>query len=690
MASKVTFTVTMIPSQYQTFSIVVNDGTNNINITMVAVNTRTVKGQFVRNDSSISGNTSNMAYYFGLDHKDLGGVNNFSAVGGADVMVVTVANPNWQFVNATISFGTALIENDPVPEPKDFTFEMADVDCTTADYDLDISGGTSPFTISGSNTSPLNTSSRTPTITLNRGLAKTITIWDVNNEIIGSKNIVPPKVLNAADFTISLSQESGAKATVTPNVVLDASILPVTYSLDGVTYSGSTSFPGLSFNTQYTLYIKDVHGCVRTKIFITPEEITGGEEVTTNYERYFEISNAGSAIFTKLEGSPTNFSNSMSFEEKVKLPYETTVFQYVGHDFVGQFKSSYGYHKITLMENGSATYIEPVLQVQNLGLQQKVDCKLFRDVNGKLGVYFRNGANYVPNTTTVDGTSDYDAVNLPSWARNGTIAVIDGIGAVTINRVTTDTNRGLYLQMNTSYSSLTDDDGKIQANYNEQPYNTYEYLFPISSIENCARIIIEAGYLIDDEPQIEVTYGSERIQKITDKKGFLDLSWRDPENKSGMVHQTGIVNRMLLPYIKWVGNSESSSELFDADSETVSIKQEVKDVQLLIATVVGRKMQQKLHIAAGMEEFMIDGINYKKREMTSSPLKSSNWYRVEATFDFGTNQLEVNPDEIVLNPPSTPVTSSGPIAKVLPSPLAISSDAFVKNSDGGLVLISED
>lgn len=684
----------------RTLNVVVNDGSNNINLRMDAVDLRVSREQFETSLSvgvSITDIASNFIYAWNLDHVNVGGLNNLRASyttnNSNPAVKITLDNESWQF--GAIS-GTAItsdeiqpfVTNETVVVRTSFSFTLSIADCTTATYALNIIGGVAPFTISGANGGDVVTSSRTPSIQINRGLARTISIVDSNGTVFPSRSIVPPKILNEADFTIKLDQESGAKVTAYPNVVLDPLTLPVTYSIDGTNYNGTGIFEGLSFNTQYTLRIKDAFDCVKTKTFITPSEITGGDTVTTNYARYFEISNAGSAIFSKLEGTPTNYNNALSFEELVKLPFETTVFQYSGYDFVGQFKSSYSYHKITLIENGAATYIDPVLQVQNLGLQEKVDCKLFRDINGNLGVYFRNGANYTPNTTTVDGTSPYDAINLPSWARSGTVVVIDGIGSVTINRVTTDSTRGLYLKTSATYTSTTDADGKIQANYNEQDYNTYEYIFPISSIDNCARIIIEAGFLIDGQPQIEVTYGSERIQKITDKKGFLDLSWRDPENKAGIVHQTGITNRMLLPYIKWVGSSESTSELFDADSESVSLKQEVKDIQQLTATVIGFKMQQKLQIAAGMEEFFVNGINYKKREMTSNPLKSSNWYRVEGTFELGSNRLEVNDTEIVLNPPSTPITSKTPTARALPSPLTLTGGELL-NESGKTILIEE-
>lgn len=695
--SKLILEFITVPTVGYDLTVNMDTGNGTIPLNMDAVAQRVASEQYTANGSSVQTNVDNFVYAWNIDHRNVGGFDNLKAIptthNGNPAVSITLQNESWQF--GTIS-GLAItsdqiqpdITNEEVKTLFGFTETLDDADCDDADYSLNIVGGSPPFSITGINT-PVTTSSRTPTIQLTRGFARTVRITDDNGLEI-SKQIVPPVKLESSQFKITVVQDSGAKATVEPNVVFKSDILPLEYSLNGTDYQGSGVFPGLDFETTYTAYIRDTFGCVVTKLFVTPNEVTGADETATlEYQRFFEYSNANALIMSKLEGDATNFTNSMSFEELVGVPYETETIFFKDWTIVEQFKSGYSYHKITLLENGVARYIEPVLQVQNLNLLEKVDCKLFRDDFGALGVYFRNGNTYQPNTTTTNGNSDYDATNLPSWARAGNTVNIDTIGNVKIKRITTDADRGLYLQMNTPYTSTTDDDGKIQANYNEQPYNTYEYSFPMSYVESCARVFVEMGFVVDGTPMVELTYGSEIVKKTDSKKGYLHLAWSDTHNKADIVYQTGVVQQLLMPFVKWVGNTESTSELYDSDDETVSLDQEVGNVWQMVLKARGFKLQEKLQLGSSMENFFVNGLNYKKREMTSSSLGNSNLYKMEGAFKLGGNQLTIQPQEIVLNPPLTPSTEKPQAPLVIPSALAVDSEGLVYNGDGGFILVSD-
>ncbi len=672
-------------------------GTNHI-LVMVAVAQRTGSTQFTVIDPPPT--SSQPAFSFvtawNIDHKDVGGFDNikasFETINSNPGVKIEINNEYWTFnsVQANNVTSGELVVNftnaDPPPD-KSWQETFTGADCDDANYDIAITGGTAPYTITGLPSGTLTGIGANISISIPRGIARTIRITDDAGELIDQKQIVPPRVLDTSHFTVTVIQESGAKATIEPNVVLDTKILPVEYSVDGTNYQGSGIFTGLDFDQQYTAYIRDTFGCVKTKTFITPSDLTGGEGQALEYNRYFEKSNTGSLIFAKLEGTPTNYTNSLSFEELVKLPYETEVLQYKDWLVVDQFKSGYSYHKITLIEDGQAKYIEPVLQAQNLNVQEKVDCFLFGTSDGGLGIYFRNGNSYEPNTATVIGSSDYDETELPSWAKSGNNITVEGLGLLAIKRVTTDPDRGLYVQLAASYTGTDDFAGTVQALYNIQPYNLYEYAFPMSDVSNCARVIIEMGFVINGSPQIEIAYGSEGIRKINDKGGYLEHTWRDDENKGGIVYQTGILNRLLHPYIKWVGNTESESDTYRGDDETVTLKETTIDIQTLSMRVIGFKMQQKFQRATGMEYYSINGINYRKREMTSTPLKSSNIYRVDVVFEHGGNDLQIQSQEIVLNPPETPLTAKPSIPATIPNYLAVSDGVLMSNGDGGFIIV---
>ena len=675
-----------------TVVVEINNGNNVIPVALRAVAQRSAYGQFtVVNDASNAQPAFSFAFSWNIDHKDIGGFDNvkatFQQIGENPGVKIEINNENWTFESAQApeNIISVDIQNTTPPPNKDWSFEITGADCDNANYDITVIGGTPPFTLTGLFSGIQTDLASNFSIQLPRGFSRTLKITDDAGEAIGTKQITPPKVLDASHFTITTSQDIGANVEITSNVIIDSSITPIEYSINGVDYQGAGNFTGLDFQSQYTAYIRDKFGCVRTKVFVTPENLT---DVNINSApRYYEKSNTGTFIFSRLSGTPRNYTNSLSFEELVKLPSETETLIYKDWLNVDQFKSSYTYHKITLVENGNSRFIEPVLQAQNLNVQEKVDCLLFSDINGAMGLYFRNGNKYEPNTTTSIGSSEYSESSLPSWAETGNVINIEGLGLLKIKRVSVDEDRGLYLQINTSFTGVADATARVQVTYNINDYNLYEFAFPSSAITNCARLFIEFGYLIDGEPKIEVILGSERIRKISDKQGFLEMQWNDSRNKGGIVYQTGIINRMLVPYIKWVGNTESKSDIYEGDDETVSLEETTTDTQSLILKVTGYKMQQKIHRATGMEYFAINEINYRKREFTSTPMKSTNKYVMEGTFQFGGNSLQVQNDELVLNPPETPLTSKSAQVISVPNILARSGEGLVYNGEGGFILV---
>src|SRR5690606_32671564 len=253
------------------------------------------------------------------------------------------------------------------------------------------------------------------------------------------------------------------------------------------------------------------------------------------YYRVFQISNAGTLLWKKLETFSTtikkNFTNTLSCEEMSRIAYSYVQEFDEGDLIVSQFKSSYEFHKVTLITGAGQIELFPVMQSQNLRLVEKVDAKLFRDPDGALGVYFRNGDKYIEGTDTPNGeSSPYDDMNLPSWAKYGNTIKVDGIGTIKIKRIKTDPTRGLYAQTDASYFSLMDDNGFVQANYDRQGYNTYEFGFFMNSVPKggFARVIIEAGF----NGLVETTIISERIKRIVDTNDYYLMQWSDPENKA--------------------------------------------------------------------------------------------------------------------------------------------------------------
>lgn len=680
-------------------------GADPIHIHMTPTVNRTVKGLFIPKGSTVFGQVNNLIPKMRADWGNTGGYQNItfayseSTDGNAYRQIeIELQNELWTFV--TDGGGQAVagggvdrgmitqvsVSNNPAPVPKTLTLEATTtVDCANKylQYTATITGGTTPYTIRGTALGNVTAATGTQSIQLKRGQDTNVIVTDATGQEIGRELITAPIFLEPSYFTVQVSQqELEAQVIVSPNVNLPSAVFPITYSLDNITYQSSGGFSGLQFEQVYTVYIRDSYGCVTSKQFVTPPSIEGSETPEI-YERYFEVSNAGSLIFNKYApNEKSNFTNTISCGEIVGVPY-SYVHEFIASDLVvQQFKSSYDFHKLTFLEtDGTSFEILPVMQSQNLRQFEKVDAKIFRDVNGGLGIYFRGGNTYIENTETANGISTYSATNLPSWAVSENKVTIDNIGTATIKRVSRDSTRGLYIVTNYPYSSLTDDDAKIQANYNKQPYNTFEFAINIGTITE-GNVIIEAGF----NDLVEVTYVSERIKKIEDDRERYLVTWNDPYNVSGIVHQTGITHMARL-YMDFYNSTKSESTTYKGDNETFNVDQSAFDIGVMELAVYGFKMQQKIHLAAGMENFAINGINYKKTQMESEKKGDSNIYVITGEFEIGGNLINVNGSELVLNEPLTGLTAKTPIPDTIPNILNVGGDSLVLNGDGGFILV---
>ena len=633
-----------------------------------------------------------------LDHKDVGGYDNMKARtfvdnnDGRTKAIIEIENREWTFISVS---GISIVKNDVTWSKVDgevasdgaFTTQFLNADCTWANYTINITGGTPPFTINGAPEGTKIANTNSDTFRLNRGAAKTISVQDSNGTFIGADPVVPPKAIKASNFTVDLLPENGGyTASTYPNLNFETNLQPFEYSLDGVAYNQTGSFPNLGFDTTFNLRIRDVFGCIISKTFVTGEDYN--TDLSQQQLRNFYHSNAGSLIikecteFTHIVKK--NPLNTLSCQEAVGIPY-TYAHEFDSKDFiVEQFKSSYGYHKITLIENGVAKYIEPNLQSQNLNQKEKVDAKMFSTVTGNLGIYFANGARYTPDTADVHPTepvSEYDSDTLPSWAEAGQNVFIEGVGIKQIKRIITDPLRGKALQMNDVYTGV-ENDIIVQANYNRQDYNTYEFGFSMSSIISSARIIIEVGF----NNLVERTFASELISNVSDDVSKSLCTWNDDENLSGIVHQTGIEHAARLN-CQLTHKTVRGAELSNGDDSVRSLDQSAYIAADLKLYVKGFGMENKLALASGMGNFKINNVNYKVETWDSEIQGDSNIYEITALLRMTGNTISFDDQELVLDPPSTPITAKPGAPENIPNLLAFNVDSLILNGEGGFIVV---
>jgi hypothetical protein len=616
---------------------------------------------------SDSEQASNFAQSFNRDYKDVGGVKNFGA--GVVGNVVTITAKSGLFTsfeyNGNVITANAVIVNGTIEPAKILTLSNSLVgSCDAINYNISSSGGTPNYTIKKDGIDIVTAWDGTQrTISLDRGVLNTISVYDSLNVLIGERTEVVPRKLIPSEFKIrSIGFVGGQDINIDPvNPVVGTT--PIEYSLDGITYQQSTSYPGLLDGT-YTLRIKDVYECEQTKEFI----VFGTEETTIESLNFnnFSISEFNSISFANFKDFTPylkkNYDRVLGFNDLVGIPYEVP-HEFYKDDYIGtQFKSSYPFHNVTLRNcDGTKENLPFVLIQENLGAIEKVDCKLL-PLGVQTGVYFDGGNEYEPFTLTVKDASEYVKF-LPSWANVGQLVTIGTLGTKEIvgEGYNSDLDRRYFIVDGFIGNSISD---TVQVTYNIHEYNTYEFYFWASKIKDKAQIVIEPGYSFANIDTTKI-YVSKILQKIEDTHDHLLIEWEGYKNLGDMVFSSGITGIMRIKgrvRTFALGDAETS----EGDDRTYSLSQTASTGYKVSIASADPKIVNKLNLVSGISVGGAVSVNNKElirtKAIESEEKGSTNISEVTIEFAYGGNDLSIAQAEIVLNT-STGVIGSGGTGK---------------------------
>lgn len=144
------------------------------------------------------------------------------------------------------------------------SYNESSIPCVLVDVLLNITGGTAPYDIYKESNLLFSGVSATPTISLVRGEAYFLTVFDSLGAEIGFVAIDDTTAINDYDITYIENGEN-ADVTITIPTVSDT-IKPVNYSLNGVDYGISNIFLNQPKGA-YTAYVRDSLGCIKQKSF---------------------------------------------------------------------------------------------------------------------------------------------------------------------------------------------------------------------------------------------------------------------------------------------------------------------------------------------------------------------------------------------------------------------------------------
>lgn len=396
------------------------------------------------------------------------------------------------------------------------------------------------------------------------------------------------------------------------------------YSLDGETWQSNNTFNDIT-DGNYTLYIRDNYGCIKSL------EFTVSNETNVNTAPpYTYISESNSLRFVKRVdwGNCSNYKNvfnTLSFEENTK-PANKFIQKFQSCDtIVTQVKTSYENLEIYAGE----TEITPTKIVRNIGISDKRDCLYFND-GTNLSLLFLSGNVYEYDTDDVVSTYDLNGA-LPDWGVVGNF-VETTYGILQIIGIGFNDDGNRYLILNSNQPIVTPITDTVQLIYNRDSYDIWEFTIPMNDFLNeTFKIGIRFHQTEPDEDWPDVFWISECISVRERWPYSKKIVWRNSKN-TDIYFFSGIEMMARLDFCQVESNlSDGDVEIQKTDSQVLTIENtDYKAVQLNIQYLT-TGMIRKLKLAVKHDYLVIEDVPYVLAESPEiTNLAPSNFYTFTA------------------------------------------------------------
>ena len=589
-----------------------------------------------RGESNIGGNTNETASYYSQAfnaHYQIFGENSLLSLLDVSFDVIIIAeNPSWQFLAPTgsvISSGdVTYVINNQTPEDEatatrtGYTaYVPSPCDSIYANYT--VTGGNNSYNVWVDGVQQLTAQASPLSILVPRATFSSIVIQDTTGKVItNSLTEKAVKKVLASQISVAISNYVSS-STITISVSTSTANTPLEYSLtnNGIDWQTSNVFSGLVPNT-YTVYVKDAFGCVTASNNVV---ITGTNTVSETVATLSEINPIRFSLLE--ETGKKNHKNTLSCAEVKQIAYPF-YHKYLSTDTpTTQFKTNAQYINVFTLDQDKNTNTQSVFkQTENTGLEVKCTCTFFDLGGGRSGIYF--GVIDILNVITeaVEDTIDL-GFSLPEWADSvGKIVNISGIGDVEVATVEyNDTYDAFVLGFDFAFSGSAS--RILYSAYSIQPYEVYETVISMASEPTEFNLVIELGV---DSNNIDFTYISERIKRVTDNDGLYEIDYWDDENKGEMVYQTGVQHKIRLDGMQqYVGFQEL--EGYDGDEQHYVTRNVIFDAQRFWFYRLSSEMAHKLRLIMAHKYLKINGLFYSLSEIpeiTSTPTSNLNLFSV--------------------------------------------------------------
>ena len=557
----------------------------------------------------------NFVKAFNLDYSSLGGSGNMIAgyIAPATNMVrIRVSNSGWNFTS--ISGDTSVLTYDieeqqaEVPYSVEFTgYNYAASTCSTPIAVFKLSGGTESYNayIDGELVVSGQPSPIELPLSRDRRSLYLLTFTDSSGTDIGKQSFKTPEKLSSDKIGVDIRYtEYGATISIEPTDFISKFNIPYSYSLDGTTFIEGNVFTGQA-EGDYTAHVKDAFGCVTSKNFTV-------DGVSTTVETNLEISDINPIRYSIIEDGKKNRYNTLSHEQLKNVAYPFIQHFTDKDNPITQIKTNARYLNIFAFDcDGNRTSLTPVKRSNHIGRKLKTTATQFSTEDGRLGVYFGVVDVLDSLTNTVIESKDYGYQIPNAFNRQGGLVILEYIGMVSVSAVAYDDNyEAFILKFNTAYTGL-ETQITVEAQYNIQNYEIYEFVAPISQLPESFNIVVEAG---QSAAEIKKTFISEKIEKTKDSEALAEIIYWNTKNLGNMNYATGVAHTLRLHSVLSRLNDTQTVQGYNGDTERYNTNHEVFDGEEFIFGYLSEEMARKLRLILTHDRLFINGVMYQLGE----------------------------------------------------------------------------
>lgn len=596
--------------------------------------------------ASLNSTAMNLLTAITLDYRDVGGLGNLEVeMAGIDSLKLTLNNTNWEFVgmNGDLDFLSFTVENVVAETPRTAKFigyDVAASSCDTLIALYEVTGGTGVYNYyihAGAQARDLPSPVPVP---VGRGESRMISFTDSNDTFVATRLLKIPRKLIPADISIYINYaESGASINVQPQFISEY-LNPLTYSMDGVNFSELNVFTGQPEGT-YTIYVKDAFGCVVSKQVV----VDGYSTVT---ELILDISDINPIRYALVDNGKKNRYNTLSHEQLKNISYPFIQSFTVEDKPITQIKTNAKNLNVFALEcDGTKHPLNPVQRSNHLGQTLKTTGVQFSTESGRLGIYFGVVDILDPLTNTVIEAKDFGYQVPVAFNNIGRLIYIEGVGTIPVESIIyDDAYEAFVLVFGVNYTGA-EVDVTVEATYNIQNYEIYEFVTDMSTLPESFMVVVEAGMTA-----VERIYISEPIERVEDSKDLIEIIYWNTEALGGMNYGTGVAHTLRLYHVLSRLSDQQTVVGYNGDVERYNTNHEVFDGEEFIFSYLSEEMVRKLRLILAHDRLFINGVLYRLNETPELNSRfTTNICELSAVLSTGGDNVE-NFDLEIIEPQS--------------------------------------